>query len=410
MKRTSRIFKICAILTCLCMSLVLFTACGGGTSESSSSDTSASGSASGSSDNAYDASDTIVIPILTNLNSSLGESCQCAAELAKQELEAAGAFGGRTIEFQYIEVGTDQQASINASQKAASIEEANAIICFYKSQWQIAANDIFLQAEKPAMCLGNSVAVSEMGNDYVYQTRALDKYPSRALADVAVNVVGLKNPAIIYFTNASGMSQYEATKERLEELGVSFAIELAFEDLSVTDFTSLITQVKGSDADGLIVYTSGGEDGYLLASQLHDQGYDKPICCGVSMMSTTTINNASGGLEGWYGVAECSMAREQFATYYENVMQMDGWPSDYYPTWTDAVVYDTIYLLAKAYDKVGSCEPHALNEGLQQIEQGDYAGAMYDYYYADDHSFGHQMFEAHVENGEVVTGEQFYVE
>ena len=404
--------KLLALLLALCMFAAMFAGCAAkeSTPASETSEAAPSETSESAADNAYDAADTILLPVLTNLNTDLGKSVMCAADLAKQEIEAAGGFGGRKIEFEWIEVGTDQQASINASQKAATVDGANSIIAFYKSQWQIAANDIFLDAELPTFCLGNSVAVSEMQNDWVWQTRCIDKFSSSALADVAVNTMGLKNPGIFYFTNASGMSQYTYCKDRLEELGVSFACELAFEDLSVTDFTALITQLKASDADGVIVFTSGGEDGYLLGTQLHDQGWDKPICAGVSMMSPTCISKISGGMEGWYGVTECSPTREAFATYQKNVMAMDGWPAaDYYAAWTDAVVYDTLWLLAKAYDKVGSCAPAALNEGLKQIQEGDYIGTMYVYYYDEDHSFGHQMFNCQVLGGEVVVGEQFKV-
>lgn len=400
MKKSKRWYAL-TLVFCMCLSLLT------GCSNTPSNDaTSLDGEST--SDNSYDTSDTVIIPVLTNLNQSVGESVMAALTLAKQEIEAEGGFGGRTIEFEYIEVGTDQQASITASQKAASVSGANAIIGFYKSQWQIAANDIFAQAQIPTMCLGNSVAVSEMGNDYVWITRCLDNFTSAALADVATDTVGLKNPAIIYFANASGMSQYEYCKERLNEKGVEFAIELVFEDSTVTDFTSIITQLKASDADGVIVFTTGGEDGYLLASQLYDQGYDLPICAGVSMMATTSIANSSGGLEGWYGVTECSDSRPEFSTYYENVQQIDGWPEGIYPAWTDAVAYDTLHLLAQAAEIVGSVAPEAINEGLKQITE--YNGAMYDYYYSDTHSFGHQMFECHIQDGQVVAGEQFYVE
>ena len=92
--------KLLALLLALCMFAAMFAGCAAkeSTPASETSEAAPSETSESAADNAYDAADTILLPVLTNLNTDLGKSVMCAADLAKQEIEAAGGFTAAEVQ------------------------------------------------------------------------------------------------------------------------------------------------------------------------------------------------------------------------------------------------------------------------------------------------------------------------
>ena len=378
--------KIMAIILALTLTFSLV-ACGG---DSSSAAVSGSGGATGSGSSTIAGLDGEiklgVITYLTGSSKETGDRQIQAVETAVKKINGEGGVNGAELKIEYFDAGTDQQSCINAVQLAVNTADIAGIVGVFQSTNNLAYADIVKEAKIPTMCLGTSYNVRDLGDPYMWMPRVCDETASQALARMCIER-GMKNPCIMWMTNASGQSQHDAIVEYYEAQGLSIGLDLGFNVENETDYTPLVTQFLNSDCDGLIIDCYSNQGAPDIITLLTQYGYDMSKVAGVTAIFSSDLTDMVGGIvDGIYGISEYSPNADRAGTQ-AYVEAFEAEQNTFTSAWTDAVTYDAVLLLCEGARLGGGNDPESINNGLADLK--DFTdGALTDYTYNKDHSLG----------------------
>lgn len=397
----------------LCFSLV---SCGSKSEQSSGngqgSEISENGEASGSgdvSDDYWDNLPTFKVAILTNLTGvgkENGDRTRWAADYAVEQINAKGGVLGKELEVIYFDVGDDQQGFINAMQRAVNTEGISATVGYPISSYTVGATDIILESKIPNITGGNSANVRDLNNPYIWQIRMIDEISVKLLAKLSYEEYNVKNPAVVWMTEAAGQSQHDAYVSAMKELGGTIAADIGFDRTTTSDFGPIMTQVMNSGSDGLVCFMTTGEDGVLFAQTISQSDYPHPVAGSSGLFTHSYLTLVQGAADGIYGIAEYNGNADTpgLQEYIAELNRRD--PDLGKPGWIENVHYDSLFLLAEAANIVGSTNPEHINVGLGQIK--GLQGMLSSYTSREDHSFADYVWVAEIQNNEVVITRQIF--
>ena len=327
----------------------------------------------------------LITPV-TGTNKLVGEYTQNGAKLAQDAINASGGILGKQIEIVVGDEVDNMQDSVNATSMLLSQDDIAAIIGSLYSQYCIAVMPNVLDAKVPYFASGSSSGVSLENNPYTWQVRPIDTFQGVTLAEVAVNELGMTNPAILYSTQSTFASLAEQTQIALENMGIEISDSNLFGfPEEETNYAPYFAQVLAGDYDGMLVM-SNQMPAALICQQAEIAGIDVnefPSLGSTSFCSNVCITNAGDSANGWYSVADWAPGGSTEAgAAFEKLY------SDTYGTASDlpaAVAYDSIYLIKEACEKMGATDRESINKGLEMIKM--YPGAISTFSYFEDHVF-----------------------
>ncbi len=172
---------------------------------------------------------------------------------------------------------------------------------------------------------------------------------SPALADFAVNTVGLKKLAVFQINNDWGKATYDLFAQRVQEIGgevVATEGYLADEK----DFRSALTRVRDANPDG-VVLISYQADGALIAQQMQDAGLQTPIVGSASLQSPDFIKLGGAAVEGALILGEFTTSdpRPEVKNLVDKFTAKYNEQPDLFAT----LAYDTMHLIAAAIELGG---------------------------------------------------------
>lgn len=323
-----------------------------------------------------DSADTIKIGVLgqiTGNNALTGEYTVRGAQLAADLINANGGVLGRQIEIVTGDEGDDQQTAVNALQKILANDDVAGVYGGLTSSYGLAYIPYINEAGVPFMAGGSSAGIMEQKNKYTWQPRLVDIYSASAMAKAAVEVLGMKAPAILYVNEAFGISCYEGMVAEFEKMGITPAIELAY-NIGEPQFGNMLTQIIESGADGLLAVTTVPTDAATIMAQTYDMDFPLP-CLGSNGFS---IYAARGTVKeksnGWYSVTDYSSSciHESGIQFEKDYMEHWGTKGDF----GAAASYDAVNLLARAIEIAGTTDHEAVNDALYEVEGYDGALSM----------------------------------
>ena len=327
----------------------------------------------------------IVAPV-TGTNKLVGEYTLNGANLAMEEINAAGGILGKQIELVIGDEVDNLQDSVNATTMLLSENDISAIIGSLYSQYCIAVMPSVLDTQIPYFASGSSSGVSNENNPYVWQVRPIDTFQGVTLAELATGTLGMKNPAIMYSTQSTFASLSEQVQIALQDLGIEITDSNLFGfPEEETNYAPYFAQILAGDYDGIIAL-SNQMPAALICQQAEISGVDPAVlpCLGsTSFCSNVCITNAGSSANNWYSVADWvpGGSTEAGAAFEAAYVAKYNAPSDL-PAVT---YYDAMYMIKEACEIAGSTDREAINEALKQIKQ--YPGAISTFSYFDDHVF-----------------------
>lgn len=354
-------------------------------------------------------SKTMKIGILTNLtgaNKENGDRTRWAADYALEQINASGPILGKELEIVYFDIGDDQQGFINAMQRAVNTEGLSATIGYTMSSFTVGASDIIRESKIPNITCGNSSNVRDLNNPYVWQIRMIDEISVKLLANLSYNVYNVKNPAVVWMTEAAGQSQHDAYVAAMEDLGGTIAADIGYDRTTTSDFSPIMTQVMNSGSDGLTCFMTSESDGVLFATEIKQSGYSYPVAGSSGLFTYSYLVLVQGNADGMYGIAEYNGSADTpgLQDYIAEMYKRD--PDLGEPGWIENAHYDAVYLLVEAARQVESTKPEDINVGLGKIK--DVQGMLSSYTSRDDHSFADYLWVAEIQNNEAVISEQIF--
>jgi branched-chain amino acid transport system substrate-binding protein len=333
---------------------------------------------------------------ITGPNAEAGVLQANGANMAVAEINKAGGLLGRPIEVVVEDTQSTNPGSVLAISKLTSRGDITALITTVRSTQVQAVEPTIRKAALPAVFGGTDVALTHMGDPWMFRIRPNDGYSSKVLAEYGVKVLGLKKWAIVHSADAFGNGGRDALIESLKALGVTPVMTQGFPSNS-QDLTSVVLAVRQSGADIVSTYIANSPDVGIFGKQLRQLGVKADWVGSSSMSTDTAIKLASGALNNTYSIADFAIDSGPDAQAYAKRYQ-EAYKSvpDMYSAWT----YDAVSVLAQAIKKANSTKPDDIRKALHEIRDFHGAEGVYNYDQNGDGQHGYYIVKN--DNGKIV--------
>jgi branched-chain amino acid transport system substrate-binding protein len=288
-----------------------------------------------------------------------GEQMQEGIAMKIAELNAAGGVLGQPIELLPVDDYCDPEQAIAAAQRLVAARVA-AVVGHFCSGAAIPASKIYEEAGILFMTSGaTNPTLTDQGFRTVFRTAGRDTLQGTMAADQLAQNWHAQNIAIVHDGQAYGKGVAEATKRRLNELGVSEVMFAAIEPHR-TDYFDLIEQLQAKGVDALF-FGGYAEEAGLMIRQARSRGY------GVRMIGPDTLNTeyfgrvAGAASEGVLFAANPELRDKPEAVPLVAKFRAQG----YEPEGITLQSYIVIQVWAEAVEKAGTLELDAVIERLR---------------------------------------------
>lgn len=272
MKRTMK--RLGALTLAIAMIFTL-NACG-----SKNPGTSSSGSQGAVSSSGTDGKEPIRIGLacaLSGASAAYGNFQRWSAELAAEEINAAGGINGRQVEIVVLDDAQDEAQAPIVAQNFCDDPTIIGVVAHGGSSLTAATQPIF---EEAGLCniapASSSNYLSDLGYDQWLRIVVSDLAQAPRMAAFAKNNLGCSKMAIIYSNTDAGIGIVENIEAVSDQLGLEIVGKETYNPGTESDFSTLITKVKSLGAD-VICLQSSYQDGGIILKQMHELGMDLPV-------------------------------------------------------------------------------------------------------------------------------------
>ena len=224
------------------------------------------------------------IPVLVPITGFL------ALEGTSQRNGAELALRGSGVDFDVNDTATSPEIAVNAFERALTSGRARddviAVVAPMLGTQMLALIPLADEFNVPMVTVSGTARITELGSANVFRFFPGDVVVKAAHARYAVEELGVKRPAVIFQTTAYGQSGRAELDRNLTALGrpAVFAEGL---DVSVKDMLPVLSKVRESGADALLLHLHSGPTA-LVVRQARAMGLDIPIIAGSAMHQPET--------------------------------------------------------------------------------------------------------------------------
>ncbi len=322
---------------------------------------------------------------LTGSIAHLGKDNENGVRLAIDEANAKGfELGGKKVKLELVSEDdqADPKTGTIVAQKLVDAKVAG-VIGHLNSGTTIPASKIYHDAGIAQISpSATNVTYTNQGFKTAFRVLANDAQQGKVLGTFAVNKAGAKNIAIIDDRSAYGQGLADEFEKAAKAAGATI-VTREFTDTTKTDFTAILTSIKGKNPD-LIFY--GGMDAQSgpMMKQVKNLGITAKFLSGDGTQSAEFLKLAGDAGEGVYAsspgmpldkMPEGKSFADKYKAKFNTEIQI------YAP---DA--YDAANVLLEAMKKAGSADPakylpelaktqyHGVTGNISFDEKGDIKG------------------------------------
>ncbi len=287
-----RLGRVAFAITGVSLSALLIAACSS-TPSTSPSSTSASSTTAPSKPTGP-----IKIGMITSLSgpyTPLGTNDKLGAEQEVSQINAAGGIGGRKIDLIVLDDTTNPTQAVTDFQTLVS-DGVVAIVGPVFSSSAVATEPYASKAKIPTIDTAAADNLVSPVNYYVYMTPPTTKIVAQQLL-AYMKYKHLTKMAVARDTTAFPTAGWDNMQAMAPSYGVHFVYDGQF-SLTATDFTTILTQVKASGAQALMVWGSGPAE-VVLTKQFRAMGLTIPLLFShaeASYLYTKTVGSAGDGV------------------------------------------------------------------------------------------------------------------
>ena len=311
--------------------------------------------------------DTILIGVSASITGSAptnGMRTEQGAQMAVDEINAAGGVLGKQLELYVADDGGVQDTGINATNLIAS-QGVVAQVGPTLSGLALAVEGIVSEAQYPILVGATSPKlVTTIDNQWLFRVRASDTIQAQLAAVYATENLGCTKIGLFTNSNDYGSGARTVVEEYLTEKGIEFVSES--HNTGDTDMTSQVLKLKDAGVDCVIVWTDDAETA-LAARQFYDLGLDVPVI-GSTSISTPQVNELCQPewLDNWYSCTDFTTSNdsELVQTFVKAFNDKYGEDPELYAV----TYYSAIYLLKDAMERAGSTDPSAIRDALAETD------------------------------------------
>ena len=191
-----------------------------------------------------------------------------------------------SVEYPIFDTGTSAAGAATALDKALSNGKAIAAATTIFGTEMVAMMPVAQDYKVPLLTISGLAKITESGNPYIFRFLPNDREIKVAHARYVKEKLNLQKPALIGDTTAYGQGGFKLLRENFDKLG----IKRVFEDSSIApdtkDMTPLLTKVKESGADSIVLHTVAAPMA-LIIKQARASGMTIPIITSSSLVEPT---------------------------------------------------------------------------------------------------------------------------
>jgi branched-chain amino acid transport system substrate-binding protein len=323
----------------------------------------------------------IKIGVIAEAQAVAGSSIPQAAQLAADEINAAGGVNGRKIEIVSYDNHSSAAESVRAFQRAASEDHVNAVIASYISEVVLALEPWTGRLKTVMVTPGaaSDVITQNIAKDYDNLKYTFHGYlTSTSLADsvcasakdLLVGQLHMKT-AVVMSEDAAWTTPLDAEYLKcLPQIGLQVADHIRVSP-DTTDFTPIFNKIEGEKPD--VIITGISHVGVQPTVQWKQQEVPIPMF-GISSQATNSSfwKDTNGAVEG---VLYQAVSGPDVAVTPKTLPFVNAFKAKYgnFPSYCGYTAYDEVYYLADAFKRAGSTDPDKL---VTALEATDYVGTI----------------------------------
>jgi branched-chain amino acid transport system substrate-binding protein len=327
------------------------------------------------------AADPIKIGVIAEAQAVAASSIPQAAQLAADEINAAGGIDGRKIEIVSYDNHSSAAESVRAFQRAVSEDHVNAVIASYISEVVLALEPWTGRLKTVMVTPGaaSDVITQNIAKDYDNLKYTFHGYlTSTSIADsvcapakdLLVNQLHMKT-AVVMSEDAAWTTPLDAEYVKcLPDIGLKVLDHIRVSP-DTTDFTPIFNKIEGEKPD--VIITGIAHVGVQPTVQWKQQEVPIPMF-GISAQATNSSfwNDTNGAVEG---VLYQAVSGPGVAVTAKTLPFVNAFNKKYghFPSYCGYTAYDEVYYLADAFKRAGSTDSDKLVEAL---EKTDYVGTI----------------------------------
>ncbi len=237
--------------------------------------------------NTDSSSDTIYIgtsfPMTGNIAAD-GNQIVEAIQLAADQVNAEGGINGKKIALKSEDDQGTPTVAATIANKFADDKNVLSVIMSYNSSCALAQVPIFNSAGLPSVSPTASNSKLSGISKYFFRTCASDDYNGILCADFC-NDLGLKSVAVLYQNDDYGQGLKDMFEQRAKELGITVATEQSYVQAQTVDFSTQLTAVSTSGAQGIFIAGYATEAGLICSQKMSYNCADLAMIGGDSIYS-----------------------------------------------------------------------------------------------------------------------------
>ena len=310
--------------------------------------------------------ETIKIGVPTGLsgaNSVVAPSVVQSSELAIEEINAAGGILGKAVELVVADDGSGAAGAQKAFDFLIFQEGVDALISMETSAARNGGLPIVTRGQVPYIY--TSLYEGRSCNQYLYANGAVPEQMVAPIVDYFMGSDNAKKFFLVGSDYAFGRGMLEFTRAYIEGKGGEVVAE-EYQPMDATDWTAIISKMRSTAPDAVIMSTAGGAPNVTLQKQFKAAGIDAMV--GNLSVDEATAKSMGADAEGIH-IAASYLSNIDSEKNRKFLAAMEAKFGDDLLTPNDLSVpqYDAIYLYKAAVEKAGSTDTDAVIEALAEV-------------------------------------------
>ena len=299
---------------------------------------------------------------LTGFAAADGNSALVGAQLAVEQVNAAGGIDGNDIELVVYDDQASPKEAAPLAVKMTTQDEVTAGISGSYSGSTRAAATIFQENGVPYISAYAVHPDITRAGDHVFRTSFMGEVQGRAGAKLIGEMMGLKRVALITLNNDFGKSLATGFKEKAADFGIEITGESEY-SIKDREFGPIVSKVKADNPDA--IYASG----YFftagpLVRQIRAAGIAAPVIGQEGYDSQKFIEIAGPDAEGV--IITTSLDRDSSnpitQAFIKGFEDKAGYPTDM----VAASAHTAVLVMAEALKKAGAGDRAALRDAIAE--------------------------------------------
>lgn len=299
---------------------------------------------------------------MTGQYASFGEQMKRGAEMAVEDLNAAGGVLGEKLKLSIGDDACDPKQAVAVANKFAS-EGVVFVAGHFCSGSSIPASTVYEEENilqiSPA---STNPKLTEEGGPNVFRTCGRDDQQGIVAGSFLADNFGDKKIAILHDKTAYGKGLADETKKQLNARGITETMYEAY-TAGEKDYSALVSKMKGSSVDVLYLGGYHTEAG-LMIRQAREQGYDVQLVSGDALVTDEYWKITGPAGEGTLMTFSPDPRKNPVAEPVVKKFRDTGYEPEGYTLYT----YGAIQAWAQAAEKAGSVDTDKVIAALHSNE------------------------------------------